>query len=313
LKEKNNLHPRNAHRESYDFDQLISVCKELKSCVYINEHGVRSIDFSDPGAVRTLNKALLKQFYNVSGWGIPDGYLCPAIPGRADYIHNIADLLASCNDGKIPSGEKIIVLDIGTGASCVYPLIGFKEYGWRFIGSDVDPVAINSAEKIVRSNPAISGKIELRLQKDPNAIFRNILKSEERIDISLCNPPFHPSAEAAAAGAERKIRNLGDTSTGRPVLNFGGQTSELWFKGGEASFIYNTIIESAGIKNSVFWFTSLVSKKDSLPGIYKTLKKVEAAEVRTISMSQGQKQSRIVAWTFLDKARQEEWKTKHWK
>ncbi|HEX8516412.1 MAG TPA: 23S rRNA (adenine(1618)-N(6))-methyltransferase RlmF [Bacteroidia bacterium] len=311
--EKENLHPRNRHRTPYDFDQLIAACKELKSCVYINEHGVRSIDFSDPGAVKILNKALLKRFYDVSDWNIPEGYLCPAIPGRADYIHYAADLLSSCNNGVLPEGGKIKVLDVGTGASCVYPLIGVKEYNWNFIGSDTDQVAVASAQRIIQSNPALAGKIELRLQDDPNAIFKNVLKPGEVIDMSVCNPPFHPSAEAAAAGSERKVRNLGDSSSGKPILNFGGQNNELWFKGGEASFIYYMIMESAQLKEKCLWFTSLVSRKESLAGIYKTLEKVEAAEVRTINTSQGQKKSRIVAWSFLGADQQKRWCKERWK
>jgi 23S rRNA (adenine1618-N6)-methyltransferase len=309
---KNNLHPRNKHRTPYDFKQLISSCRELAQFVYVNEHGIRSIDFSDPGAVKMLNKALLKHFYDISAWDIPDGYLCPAIPGRADYIHYIADLLSSSNDGIIPKGNNILVLDIGTGASCVYPLIGHREYGWSFIGSDTDPVAISSAKKILDSNPSLSTAVDCRLQKDPAVMFNGILKDGERTDVSICNPPFHPSAEAALAATQRKVHNLGDRSTDKPVLNFGGRNNELWYKGGEASFIYAMIQESARIPQSCFWFTTLVSKKDTLPGLYKTLKKVEAAEVRTINMSQGQKKSRIVAWTFLNAEEQKNWRGGRW-
>jgi len=157
-KEKSSLHPRNRHRERYDFKQLIESCPELAQFVKINIYNDESIDFSDPEAVKMLNKALLKRYYEIDNWNIPQNYLCPPIPGRADYIHHIADLLCSNNYGKIPTGEKIKCLDIGVGANCVYPIIGNKEYGWSFIGSDIDPVAIGSATKIIELNPSLKRK-----------------------------------------------------------------------------------------------------------------------------------------------------------
>ncbi|MCE9540237.1 MAG: RlmF-related methyltransferase, partial [Bacteroidetes bacterium] len=147
--EKSDLHPRNRHRFRYDFDQLSQCCPELKVFISINKYNNQSIDFSDPVAVKTLNKALLKHFYNISNWDIPANYLCPPIPGRADYIHYMADLLNACNNGTLPPGKSVNVIDIGVGANCVYPIIGHKEYGWHFVGSDIDPIAIRSANQII--------------------------------------------------------------------------------------------------------------------------------------------------------------------
>lgn len=161
---KSRLHPRNKHRERYNFNQLISSSPDLAQHVKPNRYGDESIDFSDPKAVLALNKALLKHYYGIISWDIPDGYLCPPIPGRADYIHHIAELLAQHNFGKIPTGKNIKCLDIGVGANCVYPIIGNHEYGWSFIGSDIDAVSLDSAQKIVDSNPTLSNNVELRYQ-----------------------------------------------------------------------------------------------------------------------------------------------------
>src|SRR5258708_22168599 len=132
LPEKENLHPRNSHRAGYDFKQLGKSSPDLKAFVYLNQYHDESIDFSNPDAVKALNKALLKYFYGVDHWDIPEGYLCPPIPGRADYIHYVADLLSENNNGTVPRGNKINVLDIGMGANCVYPLIGSSVYDWQF-------------------------------------------------------------------------------------------------------------------------------------------------------------------------------------
>jgi len=146
-KEKLSLHPRNRHRERYDFKLLIDSCPELAPHVRMNPYSDESVDFFNPEAVKELNRALLNHYYDIEYWDIPPDYLCPPIPGRADYIHHIAELLGSCNRGKIPTGNQIRCLDVGAGANCIYPIIGNKEYGWSFVGSEIDPVAMESSRR----------------------------------------------------------------------------------------------------------------------------------------------------------------------
>jgi len=308
--EKSGMHPRNPHRFRYDFEQLIKVCPELAPFVILNQFNNQSIDFADPQAVKMLNKAILKQFYDIAVWDIPQNYLCPPIPGRADYIHHMADLLASSNNEIIPTGSSVSVLDIGVGANCVYPIIGHKAYGWHFVGSDIDPIAIRTANQIIASNPTLKRAVECRLQSTPSNIFSNIIKKGEVFDLSICNPPFHSSSEEAAEGAERKARNLASEKKPSPLLNFGGQNNELWCDGGEAEFVRRMVKQSSENPNRCLWYTSLVSKKSNLYAINKALKKANAMQVRTIEMTHGQKQSRIVAWTFLTDEQHQQWRKK---
>ncbi len=275
--------------------------------------GETSIDFSDPAAVRALNRALLKTQYGIAHWDLPEGYLCPPIPGRADYLHGLADLLAESNVGRIPRGAAIRALDIGTGANLIYPMLGHREYGWRFVGSDIDATAMRAAAAIVDTN-GFRNVIELRHQPDSAHIFDGLLNGDEVFDITLCNPPFHASAEDAARGSQRKWRNLGRTDAvrGGARLNFGGQSTELWCPGGEASFVWRMIRESVHISTRVYWFSTLIAKSEHLADVRKQLKQANAQEVREIAMAQGNKQSRFVAWTFLDAAQREAWRTLHW-
>lgn len=308
ITEKTNLHPRNLDRFGYDFDQLIQITPELESFVSINEHGIKTIDFSNPEAVKSLNKALLALHFNIQNWDIPTNYLCPPIPGRADYIHSIADLLASTNNGIIPEGETVQGLDIGIGANCIYPIIGNSTYGWSFVGTDIDEKAIQNCKKIIKDNPRLMDAISLQLQTESRFIFKNIITPEDKFAFTICNPPFHNSKEEATKSSIRKINNLENTRTKNPVLNFGGQNAELWCEGGEIGFVTQMIYESAKYPMQCLWFTTLVSKKENLSSIYKTLNKVSAVDVKTIDMAQGQKTSRIVAWTFLSEAQQKAWK-----
>lgn len=294
---KQQLHARNRFRTGYDFARLIGASPKLGRFVAPNPFGDLSIDYSNPAAVKALNQALLKDAYGIDGWDVPPGYLCPPIPGRSDYLHHLADL-PGVGSARGPRRQPVRVLDIGTGANCVYPLVGAREYGWRFVGTDVDKTALAWAKNVVAANPPLADLIELRWQPSRQACFNGVVEPGEAFDLSMCNPPFHASAAAAAAGSRRKQRNLGQVRSGSPQLNFGGQAGELWCEGGELAFVRRMIAESAGRPRLCGWFTTLVSKSAHLPALFRALDTANAADVRTLDMAQGQKKSRILAWTF---------------
>lgn len=289
------FHPRNRHQGEYDFASLIACSPPLRPFVQANAYGNLSIDFADPAAVRALNAALLRGQYGIEKWDLPPGYLCPPIPGRADYVHGLADLLASDHGGDVPTGPAVRVLDIGTGASAIYALIAAREYGWRVVGSDIDATALASAQAIVHANARLDSLIELRLQRDRQSLFNGLVREDESFALTLCNPPFHASARDAAEASERKRRNLGTAGAAR---NFGGQRDELWCKGGELGFVSRMIDESKAHSARILWFTSLVSKAANLAALQQRLQKLGAASARTVAMAQGQKQSRFLAWSF---------------
>jgi 23S rRNA (adenine1618-N6)-methyltransferase len=309
---KDTLHPRNAHRDRYDFPALIQSDPELEKFVSENKYGDLSIDFADPKAVKELNRALLKHFYRISEWDIPEGYLCPPIPGRADYIHYMADLLSESNGGNLPNPEKIKVLDIGTGANCIYPMLGSSIYNWDFVGTEIDEKALDAAQANLYANPQFRGKVILRIQEDPAHILEKIIKSDDVFDLSICNPPFHESQAAAESSSMRKVKNLKGKVGKKVQLNFGGQSNELWCEGGELAFIQKMIKESIVYKYNCFWFTTVVSKEEHLKELIIALKKARVADRKIIQMSQGNKKSRILAWTFLNPEKQESWRKRRW-
>jgi 23S rRNA (adenine1618-N6)-methyltransferase len=304
---KPGLHPRNRFRQGYDFVHLAQVHPPLAAFVTSHHDGRPSIDYADAQAVKALNKALLMDAYKLEYWDIPDGYLCPPIPGRSDYIHNLADLLALSNRKAIPKGEHVAVLDVGTGANVIYPIIGVHEYGWSFVGSDVDSTALSSAEKIMRDNAAMRDRFELRLQPDRKHVLDGLILKTDQFDVTMCNPPFFGSEQESQKAGLRKFRNLGKREPERDIRNFGGSESELWIEGGELAFVTKLIKESRNYRSQVLWFTSLVSKKENLPTIYNVFDEVEAVQIKTIHMSQGLKSSRFVAWSYLNAEQQEIW------
>lgn len=288
------LHPRNKHRHGYNFTTLVKAHPALSAFIINNKHNQqKTIDFSNGDAVRALNIALLKSHYQIQHWDFPQGYLCPPIPGRVDYIHYLNDLLK-----KIKIEGKVSVLDIGTGATCIYPILGAREYGWHFVASDIDPVSIKTANITVNANKNIAKHISCRLQKNSEYIFNSIIKPDEFYHLTMCNPPFHKSLTDASAGTTRKWQNLNKSNNSQDSLNFGGQKAELWCQGGELGFIRQMIKESKQYRDQVLWFTCLVSQKDHLSKLKLSLKKANVLQVKVIKMAQGQKNSRFIAWSF---------------
>lgn len=302
------LHPRNLHNQGYDFPALVKSHPALAPHVKPNAHGDLSIDFADPLAVKTLNAALLNRYYKVVDWDIPEGALCPPIPGRADYIHYTADLLGiGTGIGTGPGLEQpsIKLLDIGTGANGIYPLLACQIYGWQCVGSDINTESLANVATIIANNPTLKDRFTLRTQPDKNHIFEGIIQADEFFDISVCNPPFHASLDEALKSSELKLNNLARSrgeqkaKTTSPTLNFGGLGAELWCKGGEQLFLKKLIRESQAYSTQCRWFTSLVSKADNVKPAKKLIGKLGAVDIREIEMKQGNKITRVLAWTFI--------------
>ncbi len=356
------MHPRSYHKDGYPMAALCSSFPPLKPYVISAKSGQKSIDFANSEALIALNTALLTHYYNVKQWQLPKGYLCPPIPGRADYIHGIADLLANSLDTPEPSADKepsankepstdkdpsaknaksekhshakqtvvsslkstnavkailgpdIKGLDIGVGVNAIYPIIGSQVYEWSFVGSDIDKTAYKNASTIIRNNTSLRSNVEIRRQRHSEHIFAGIIGHDDYFTFTMCNPPFHKSAQDALVGSARKNKNLVANQTKRsgknnhpqaakrlhskPKLNFAGQANELWCEGGELAFIQRMITESVEFKHKVTWFTCLVSKSAHIKPIEKSLAYHRATQTRVVNMEQGNKQSRFVAWRF---------------
>jgi len=286
------VHPRNRHQGNYDLETLSKSTPALAAKLVKKEDGL-TIDFADPEAVRLLNQALLKFHYSIDYWDIPVGYLCPAIPSRVDYIHHVADLIAE--EGVVPRGKKITLLDIGTGANVIYPLVAHRSYGWRCIGTDIDPIAIKCAKSIIDVND-LKKLIDIRLQPNKKQYFYNVLRDKEYITVVVCNPPFYESEEQFRENNQRKNRAL--VSKNEDLQNFSGTAHELWTEGGELQFIKGLIEESSLMAKNIKWTTTLVSKAAHLDHLVQLLEYKKAVEHKVIPMTHGNKQTRILAWRF---------------
>ncbi len=279
------MHPKNPFISEYDFDTLVQYSDTLGTHVFVNDYGTKTIKFGNQKAVKALNAALLKERYRIE-WDIPENNLCPPIPGRLDYLLHVADLLLKAS---------INLLDIGTGANLIYPILGTCHFNWNCTASETDVASLRHAQSIVDANPNLKS-ITLRHQKFKNTIFEHIIRPEDVFDVVVCNPPFFKSAKEAQRSNQRKVKNLGLQE--KTLQNFGGNANELWYRGGEERFVKKMVQESVHFKEQVHWFTALVSQKDHLKTIKRSIHKTNPAEVKVVDMGQGNKKSRFIAWTF---------------
>ena len=279
------MHTNNPFSESYNFEALIQHYPTLKEFVFVNKYGTETIRFADQKAVKALNRALLKMQYGIH-WEIPDQNLCPPIPGRLDYLLHVDELV---------SKKNIHLLDIGTGANLIYPILAACHFKWSCTASESDSKSLRHAGEIIKNNPALSAVV-LRKQKNEQAILENIILPDDFFDVVVCNPPFFKSAADAQKQNQRKVKNLKIKES--KLLNFGGISNELWTQGGEEVFLKKMILESTKFKSQVNWFTSLVSKKEHLKSLLHAIKKTKPKHYKVVDLDLGNKSSRFIAWTY---------------
>lgn len=305
--ERPTIHPRNKYSDNPpDFSVLASLYPSFKPFVFYSHEGGRpKIDWTDFNATRELTRVLLHHDHGLNWW-IPDGQLCPTVPNRSNYIHWIEDLLSLDMMPKtIGDGDRVRGFDIGTGANCIYPLLGASLLGWSFVGSDVTDVALEWAQKNVKSNPHISDLIEIRKVDDMRntlhaqeslksgsfysmPVLVGVVKDGEKFDFCMCNPPFFESMEEAGLN---------------PKTSCGGTTDEMVCPGGERAFISRIIEDSVILKNSFRWYTTMVGKKSNLKILTMKLREVGVVVVKTTEFVQGQTCRWGLAWSFVPHAR----------
>ena len=270
-----------------DFEELSNQFEEFKQYVYKTKSGSYSINWNNAKAVLTLNKCLLKKDFNIDYYDIPSNFLIPTIPSRINYLLFLKKLLMIFN---LENKEQITVIDIGTGANIIYPLLGYSKYHWHFIASDTNIEAIDNAKMIIKNNH-LENDIDIKYQNDSMKIFEGIIDvneyNESDIIFSMCNPPFYDSE------TEVKFENVNKDNE----FNF----NEVYYKGGEFQFIMNIIQESEIFKNKIFIFTSLMGKKTT----FKKIKKILTQDtdkfpfVKYEKLVQGNNVRWVIAWSYF--------------
>ncbi|KAL3814037.1 hypothetical protein ACJIZ3_015305 [Penstemon smallii] len=327
------IHPRNKYSDNPpDFGLLASLYPSFEPFVFYSHDGRPKIDWTDFNATRELTRVLLLHDHGLNWW-IPDGQLCPTVPNRSNYIHWIEDLLASdvvpCSraDGDVAKG-----FDIGTGANCIYPLLGASLLGWKFVGSDVTDVAMEWANQNVRSNPQISEMIEIRrVDCEDNDLDSQELQNRQQSNSEGMGSSNNTENDNGPSSVLQSVSSVKKSYNGPPILlgvvkdgeNFdfcmcnppffetmdaaglnpktscGGTPDEMVCSGGEHAFITRIIEDSVKLKATFRWYTSMVGRKLNLNNLVSRLWNVGATIVKTTEFVQGKTSRWGLAWSFL--------------
>lgn len=285
------MHPRNRYKDQPpNFAHLASKYPEFKKHVSVSLSGRVSLNFKDPEAVRALTCTLLKEDFGLT-IDIPLERLIPTVPLRLNYIHWVEDIL------NYHSSDKSTVrrgIDIGTGASCIYPLLGATLNGWYFLATEVDDICFNYAKKNVEQNNLAD---LIKVVKVPQkTLLMDALKEESDImyDFCMCNPPFFANQMEAQGVNSRNPRRPPPSS-----VNTGGIT-EIMAEGGELEFVKRIIHDSLQLKKRLRWYSCMLGKKCSLAPLKEELQIQGVSKVAYTEFYQGKTMRWALAWSFYD-------------
>ncbi|XP_072548107.1 RNA N(6)-adenosine-methyltransferase mettl16 [Salminus brasiliensis] len=280
------MHPRNRYKDKPpDFAYLASKYPDFQKHVQTNLVGGVMLNFKDPEAVRALTCTLLKEDFGLT-IEIPLERLIPTVPLRLNYIHWVEDLTGG-------QGSPRRGIDIGTGASCIYPLLGASMNGWYFLATEVDDICYNYATKNVEQNNMAD---LIKVVKVPQkTLLMDALKEESIVyDFCMCNPPFFANQLEAKGVNSRNSRRPPPSS-----INTGGVT-EIMAEGGELEFVKRIIHDSLQLKKRLRWYSCMLGKKCSLSPLKEELRKQGVPKVTHTEFYQGRTMRWALAWSFYE-------------
>ncbi|KAI6087733.1 hypothetical protein F4821DRAFT_103611 [Hypoxylon rubiginosum] len=282
---------KSLYTEETDFGLLGRRDPEFQAVL---QHG-SLLDFSDPAAVMQLTKTLLKVDFGLRV-ELPTDRLCPPVPNRHNYILWLKDLIDSSGPSYLEAydpARRVVGLDIGTGASLIYPLLGCAQRSaWSFVATDVDTKSLSNA----RANAVLNGlEPRIRVVGRRDAVADPLIPLDElgieKLDFTMTNPPFYTSAAELADLAASKRRPPNSACTGAPV--------EMVCAGGEVGFVRRIVRESLALHERVQWYTAMLGKQASLDVLIADLRGHGVTNYAVTAFVQGNRTRRwAIGWSF---------------
>ncbi|RDW69312.1 hypothetical protein BP6252_08332 [Coleophoma cylindrospora] len=279
------------YQEEIDFSKL--ALQDADFAKVLKSNG--QLDFSNPEAVQQLTKSLLKRDFGLKT-SLPSDRLCPPVPNRLNYIlwvQALLDCTSHTYTDTYDPERQVLGLDVGTGASCIYPLLGCAQRpNWRFAGTDIDDKSLKYAQENIQLNN-LDGRVKLLKTSASGHLLPLDRLGFENIDFTMCNPPFYESNAEMLALAQSKQRPPNSACT--------GSANEMVTPGGEVAFITKMISESLLLRDRVQWYTSMCGRFSSITALIEILRKHEIDNYAIAELVQGSKTRRwVIAWSFDD-------------
>ncbi|KAK6525641.1 hypothetical protein TWF281_010695 [Arthrobotrys megalospora] len=285
------MHPKNVYKTGVSFAQLAKEYPGLAKCL----KGTSSIDFHDPESIRQLAKALLKKEFKLEV-DLPEDRLCPGVPNRLNYILWLNDLLVDTHEERSSPGPlQVTGIDIGTGASAIYPLLGCAQFStWHFLATEIDAKSLASAATNISQNSLEDRITLLDVSSSSKILPEEITSHPQAIDFTMCNPPFYTSINDMLSSAKTKAVP--------PLSACTGSTTEMVTDGGEVAFVNRMVEESLKLREKVRWYTSMLGKRSSVEKVVEKLKESGVGNYVVGEFVQGAKTKRwAVGWSFGDR------------
>ncbi|KAH8891790.1 hypothetical protein GQ53DRAFT_137430 [Thozetella sp. PMI_491] len=280
---RNDAYYRHLYTSEIDFRELGRLDPAFRA--RLNENG--QLDFTDPAAVMQLTKTLLEQDFGLVV-DLPDDRLCPPVPNRHNYILWLKDLLDTSSHGDLH--HRICGLDIGTGASCIYPLLGTAQRPWHFLATDIDERSLRYAQGNVTRN-GLDDRIRLLKRSVSDVMIPLDEAGVDSLDFVMTNPPFYESVKEMDASAKAKAKPPSSACT--------GTSFEMICQGGELAFVRRILEESKRLRTRVQWYTSMFGKLDSLKTFVADLQACGVDNWAVTEFVQGNRTKRwAVAWSY---------------
>ncbi|KAI9710826.1 MAG: hypothetical protein M1828_002024 [Chrysothrix sp. TS-e1954] len=256
-------------------------------------------DFKDVETSLQMTKSTLKVYFDLV-IDLPEDRLCPPVPVRHEYIrwlHGLVDSTASDfrDECDVDRDSRVVGVDIGTGASCIYPLLGCaSRRSWRFLGTEVDSKSFEYAVRNVKSNDLES---RVKLVKVPQQ--DDLLPLEKwnlkNVDFAMCNPPFYKSEEYKHRSNEKKEMP--------PSAVCIGTDTEMVTPGGDLGFATRILQESQTHTHPfrAKWYTCMLGKLASVDTLVARIKEVGITNWAIGCLAPGNKTRRwVVGWSYDD-------------
>ncbi|KAK6078630.1 methyltransferase-like protein C27D7.08c [Seiridium cupressi] len=285
-------HFRDLYASEINFEALANQDDEFRAC--LKKTG--NLDFSDPLSVVQLTKSLLRVDYGLQ-IEVPGDRLCPPVPNRHNYILWIKELLDSSSSSYSETYEprrKVTGVDIGTGASAIYPLLGcVQRPAWSFIATEIDDKSLAYAQKNIALNDLLS-----RVQVVKRSAEERLIPLEDEdareVDFIMTNPPFYTSESELLELANKKAQPPNSVCTGAP--------NEMVYEGGELGFFRRILTESLVLRSRVQWYTTMLGKQSSLEIVIQALKENNIENYAITEFVQGSRTRRwAVGWSFVSR------------
>ncbi|XP_059622474.1 U6 small nuclear RNA (adenine-(43)-N(6))-methyltransferase [Phlebotomus argentipes] len=275
------MHERNIYKKPPDFTELAVKYPEFLKVCKLDLNGSAQVDFRNPDTLRILTKCLLLRDFQLDV-EIPAGKLVPTLPLRLNYILWIEDILEKMGICEATG------LDIGCGASCVYPMLGAKWKGWRMYGTDItEEIAKSARENVVRND--LHEKVTIIQQDESDSVFSRV---QADLHFCMCNPPFFDDTRDCPENRTGKRASPKNAPT--------GDATELACAGGEVAFIERIIEESVQMKDRVAFFTTMIGVKHDLAILVKKLREKNITNYIETQFCQGNTTRWGLAWTFRE-------------